>query len=308
MCWELVRRWDRIVLFECDGKELVNMKCFYHSSDLDGHCSGAIVGSEFPECELIGISYGDRFPWECIEANETIVMVDYALQPFEDMLKLRGMCDLIWIDHHVTAIDESRRNNFCPKGWWKVGDAACELTWKYFVSDDLPLAVYLIGRHDVWDHSDDRTLPFNYGIKRCNTRPTERDFWKNLFTLDSTAKNIGSIIQEGQIILDYIKRDSAEYVEACSFEVTLDGLKCIAANRMLCGSQLFDSVWDSQKYDAMLAFGYRKGRWSVSLYTDKEGIDVSRIAKNRGGGGHKRAAGFQTDTLPFVKIEGPKEI
>ena len=38
------------------------MKCFYHSADLDGHCSGAIVKMVYPECELIGINYGDKFP------------------------------------------------------------------------------------------------------------------------------------------------------------------------------------------------------------------------------------------------------
>lgn len=39
---------------------------FYHSADLDGFCSGAIIKYSFPECELIPINYGDTFPWEII--------------------------------------------------------------------------------------------------------------------------------------------------------------------------------------------------------------------------------------------------
>ena len=61
------------------------MKCFFHSVDLDGHCSGAIVKKAYPECEMIGINYGDSFPWGVIGPGEKVVMVDFSLQPFEDI-------------------------------------------------------------------------------------------------------------------------------------------------------------------------------------------------------------------------------
>jgi nanoRNase/pAp phosphatase (c-di-AMP/oligoRNAs hydrolase) len=37
----------------------------------------------------------------------------------------------------------------------------------------------------------------------------------------------------------------------------------------------------------------------VSLYSTRDDIDCGAIAKTYGGGGHKGAAGFQCDTLPF---------
>lgn len=64
------------------------MKCFYHSADLDGHCSGAIVKQMHKSCEIIGIDYGDKFPYEVIEDGEIIFMVDFSLQPFDRMIKL----------------------------------------------------------------------------------------------------------------------------------------------------------------------------------------------------------------------------
>jgi hypothetical protein len=45
------------------------MICFYHSADLDGHCSGAIIKKVHPECELIGINYGDEFPWDKVKGK-----------------------------------------------------------------------------------------------------------------------------------------------------------------------------------------------------------------------------------------------
>ena len=50
----------------------------------------------------------------------------------------------------------------------------------------------------------------------------------------------------------------------------------------------------------MLTFSWRKGQWTVSMYSDKPDIDVSVIAKNNGGGGHKGAAGFQTDDISGI--------
>jgi len=86
------------------------MKCFYHSADLDGHCSGAIVKHFNPECEMFPINYGQTFPWEKIQEDEWIYMVDFSLQPFEDMVKLNQSCNLVWIDHHATAIEDRRKS------------------------------------------------------------------------------------------------------------------------------------------------------------------------------------------------------
>lgn len=58
--------------------------------------------------------------------------------------------------------------------------------------------------------------------------------------------------------------------------------------------------------DAAFAAGYfrtLKGQWQFSLRSKGE-FDVSEIAKLFGGGGHKNAAGFQVDTLPWTDPQG----
>ena len=294
------------------------MKCFYHSADLDGHCSGAIVKYVKPDCELIGINYGDEFPWDTINQGETVYMVDFCLQPFSDMIRLEKMCDLIWIDHHKSAIDEAYKVKFLAKEQSLVdGVGACELVWKYF-SSQMPYSVKLLAEYDVWNHSDPNTIPFQFGIRVCHTIPDDEgiDFWKDLFFPGRNESLIISrIVEQGKTILHYLKQDNEKYISACGFDTELDGLRCIAVNKMLTNSQIFDSVWDEEKYDAMLTFGFRKGKWkydamltfgfrkgkwTVSLYSTKNDIDVSVIAKNRGGGGHKGAAGFQCEELPFA--------
>lgn len=277
------------------------MKCYYHNNDLDGKCSGAIVKMRYPECQMIGINYGDEFPWETIEENEEVFMVDFSLQPFSDMKRLAKICNLTWIDHHITAIMAYLTTRHDPgtapiSATLVEGRGACETTWNCcFPEKSIPLAVQLLSQYDVWDHSDPRTLPFQYGMRRYDASPEDTDFWTQLFDVE----RVQQIVEQGSLLFEYEIQQNSMYVNSTAFETALDGLYCIAVNKMLTNSQLFDSIWDPRKYDAMLTFGWRSGKWVVSLYATEPEIDVSIIAKNHGGGGHKHAAGFQCDELPF---------
>jgi len=43
-----------------------------------------------------------------------------------------------------------------------------------------------------------------------------------------------------------------------SFEIEFEGYRAICANKLMANSQLFDSVWDSDRHDLMIQFGIRK--------------------------------------------------
>jgi len=276
-------------------------KCFYHSADLDGHCSGALVKMAYPGCAMFGIDYGEEFPWDKIDKDDEVYMVDFSLQPFKLMEKLNKACNLIWIDHHISAIKEERKSKSVIEGLRRDGIGACQLTWEYVTkgkssTEVIPTFIKLLAQYDVWDHSNPQTLPFQYGMRlQDDTTPTNTDFWYELFDVEF----VNRLTKDGGLILQYAKKKNESYVKACSFTTNLDGLTCLACNLMLTDSKLFDSIWNPKKYDAMLTFGWKKNIWTVSLYTDKEGVDVSKVAKARGGGGHKGAAGFQCEELPF---------
>jgi len=50
----------------------------------------------------------------------------------------------------------------------------------------------------------------------------------------------------------------------------------------------------------MMPFQFDGKKWTISLYTTKDEIDCSVIAKSNGGGGHKKAAGFQVEDISKV--------
>ena len=142
---------------------------------------------------MFPINYGDKFPWNHIQEDEIVYMADFSLEPFSDMVKLNKICDeLIWIDHHESAIQEYKRTIFDSPplilGWTNTNFAACELTWKWInKGKSVPLAVSLLGRYDIWNENSifwrAKILPFQQGMKTENWMPTSNtvlEKWRRL--------------------------------------------------------------------------------------------------------------------------------
>lgn len=309
------------------------IRVFYHSADLDGHCSGAIVKYRFPEAIMHPINYGDEFPWYEIKPEDEVYMVDFCLQPFNGMIRLGKSCNLVWIDHHATSIEEVFA---CPaiieaKHTLNPKKAACELTWEYLFPDrPLPLAVELIALYESGDYQghklEDMVLPFQMRMRmeKLDPRDWDRDImlqgrWLDLFE-DPVAEEedpfgdketLVELIKEGRLLLRYDEANKAKYARTYAFETTLHlfshqvirprAFKAIAVNLGHTNSKVFDSVYDPAKHELMVSFVRRVDKlWNVSLYSTKPEIDCGEIAKSFGGGGHKGAAGFQGKELPFV--------
>lgn len=195
------------------------MKCFFHSQDLDGHCAGAIVKSRFPECEMIGINYGETPDLEVI-CGEDIIMVDFSFQP--DWMKEIADCakSLTWIDHHKTALEDAAGQGYDSlPGLREIGKAGCELAWEYFYPAlEMPEAVYLLGRYDVWDHSDYRVLPFQYRMRMENLLPVSDENmtkWGYLFDGEWEWRgetegrgDIAMLVDEGNLLLEYERQQN----------------------------------------------------------------------------------------------------
>jgi len=275
------------------------MKCFYHSSDLDGHCSGAIVKQEYADCEMIGIDYGNKFPWDSIEIRETVFMVDFSL-PIEEMASLNQKCDLFWIDHHKSIIDDYDKTVLNIKGLRRIGIGACALVWEYlYPKRDIPYPVALLAEYDVWIHSNPDTIPFQYGLRIENTLPDSK-IWNVILAEEYRLASMDKTIKDGKAIVRYNDQSDERYAKGTYFVTLFEGYSCIAINKALTNSLLFESIKFDK--DIMIAFHWngKNSCWVVTLYSDKEEIDVSIIAKKYGRGGHKGAAGFSCDYLPFL--------
>lgn len=276
----------------------------YHNRDLDGFTSGAIIKKKYPEAKMVGYDYG--MPFEQEATGEPIIMADVSL-PMKTMLKVAQLSNwqLTWIDHHISAINDYKEfiangESFCT-AVLENGIAACEGTWKHLFPDkEMPWAVRLLGEYDTWRNQDkyrweNEILPFQFGMRQhCNS---VESFPIELFENEQLVRDI---ISQGVTILKYQSQVNQLQCKKASFEAEFNGLKAICLNGGGFNSDVFKSVYDESKHDIMMPFQFDGAKWTISLYTTKDEVDCSVIAKANGGGGHKKAAGFQVNDISTV--------
>lgn len=274
------------------------MTCIYHSRDFDGLCSGKILQEAYPDAKMIGYDYGQPVPE--LDTHNNIIMADVTF-PMEDMIRIGRECQennalFTVIDHHVSFAKQVTELSEVPFQFvYDKSISACEAVWIYFSEyTTIPRGIRLLGKYDTWRQGDDwdsDVLPFQYGL---------RAYTNNINSFPSTNKLsnaswVNSVIEIGRSILDYQALQNEKACIELAFEAEFKGLRAICLNTTVANSQAFDSVWNEENYDLMICFRYngRIKQWVYSLYTTKEEVDCSVLAKQMGGGGHKKAAGFQ---------------
>jgi len=273
------------------------MKCYYHN-DLDGRCAGAIVKrfailSQQEEEKYIEMEYSDEVNLDNIKPDETIYIVDFSFKP-EIMEKiLEKTKNIIWIDHHKTILQYEYSQKL--KGLRDINYSGCELTWMY-LNPHLPFpeAVKFIGDRDKWAWQYGRdTAFFCMGLMIEYTQP-EGLIWDRLLHQHSQLV-VNEIINQGKICMRFRDNLCEDYANKYGFETEFEGYKCFALGIYMFGSEAFGNRF--YHYDICISYEFLGDKWIVSLYSER--VDVSKIAKKYGGGGHTRAAGFVSKDLPF---------
>jgi len=263
--------------------------------------SAAIVKLLYPDIELIGWDYGQAFPE--VDTKRRVIMVDVSF-PMELMFNMSQVNGLIWIDHHISAINDiGPISEFCG-GIRATDKAACELTWEYFFPDvKMPEIVRLLGRYDCFGHkgTDEelKVLEFQYGARQVIGNVDDA------YNYLMSAKGRGDWNSDVALCEDIHIGGKSIYAYLCSeakqsykkiFPIILDGYKFACVNQERFNPINFRIDYHKDGYDGFACFWYDKGQYVYSLYNDNGNVDCSVIAKKRGGGGHKGASGFRTTT------------
>jgi len=284
------------------------MICIYHSKDLDGWTSAAIVKSKYIDAKLIGYNYGGHLPE--IKDGEPIIIVDVCFSmEYMEKLARKSRWNLKWIDHHISQIKEYKNfigdgetfmNAILPQQDENV--AACELTWRHFYPNiPIPEAIRLLGRYDCFGHKgtdeEQKIFLFQYAARAKASNPDEAAFFIN-----ATEEDIDKLLKEGDIIYKYLCVEAKQQY-AKRFTIELDGYYFACVNTERLNPVNFgikyheDKANDIYYYDGFASFWYENGQWTYSLYNENGQVDCSEICKKRGGGGHRGAAGFQTNNV-----------
>jgi len=273
------------------------VRVIYHD-DLDGRAAAAIAvlaGGAWEGAELLPMDYSSDWHMAPPVPGEPVCVVDCMLEPESEMVALASTAALTWIDHHATSLRAEARSEVLRGAAGIRSDAlaACELSWQHFhPGEPAPRAISLLGRYDRWDIADQEAwhgeiMPFQVAMESLDTDPrTDLARWREVIEGRGTEE----LVEAGRHIWRYQRAKNGLAAARLAREVSVGGLRGIAINAAG-DSQLFESVWDPERHDVMIAYSQMAdGRWSASLYSPKPEVDVSAIAEGHGGGGHRDAA------------------
>lgn len=303
----------------------------YHRVDYDGLFSALICKYYFEinypteiSINTLGFTYGDTLPdlQSLKEASDKIVMVDisFPVDYMQKLIEIIGRENIVWIDHHITAIRDSIQYGYSDLAGRRDSEAnkgACELTWEWFFKDmEAPKIIKYLSAYDVWDKNrfswDKDILPCQNGLRAL--------FGMNLEIISQNPNQIFSegfletqILPGGRMIRSFLNMKWRTQVKNSTFDITVAGkYKGIAILSPDFSSAMFESVADKYQVFCICNVKRDSDLFSVSLYSEPDGrlgdFELGEyIKQNYAGGGHKTAAGGkltkeQFNNLIFNKI------
>ncbi len=299
-----------------------NIWCFHHT-DADGHCAGAIVRLAHADAQCVSINYGYKKEriFGKVENGDSVYFVDFMPRQ-EDIEELLGMdCSVTVYDHHVSSMGKTFVVHDNLEIIVDTKRAGCQITWDTLFPDEpRPVVVDMVGQYDLWDHSDERVVPFNYGLMLVQTDPKEDeafDFWVACFEQPEFKPTpetqqefqewgpIDQVLNMGGVAMMY-KDARAERMMRNSFEHEVDGFKMLCLNSDIEDSYCFASAVKPEEHDAVLWYYFTGSTWKFSVRkTQKESdFNAAKFAEKFGGGGHRGAAGFALpEFTDFFKVD-----
>ncbi len=270
----------------------------YHGGCWDGFCAAWLLHHKYPDAEFVPAVYGQEPPESAEDKTRRLFIVDFSY-PRNVMFRLGAMrksasCMTV-LDHHKTAeaalegLSDELASNNCGgcEIIFDMAKSGGRLTWEYLRGEQKsPWLVDYTEDRDLWRFelpdsreitSALRTFPLDFDV--WNKMMNEEEWWKERLRADGIA-----IRRYEELLVDQHVRHAVE--------TEMDGHKILAVNATVLFSDIAGKLAEDRPFGAAY-FVRDDGKTQWSLRSRDGGIDVSEVAKKRGGGGHRNAAGFE---------------
>jgi oligoribonuclease NrnB/cAMP/cGMP phosphodiesterase (DHH superfamily) len=269
--------------------------CIYHKNCADGFGAAWVVHRALKSnVEFFAATYGDQPPE--IKPGQAVYIVDFSY-PSNLIFEMAAIAGSITIlDHHVSA-KRTLMETDLPGNvnvTFDLNHSGAMIAWNHFFPlIPPPPLLERIEDRDLWAFKFPDTKAVSAALF---SYPYDFTTWGLLFSLP-----ISGLAAEGESILRKQKKDIAELLAEIQYEMIIDNYCVPVANLpYIFASEAANEMCKGKPFAACY---YDTGAFRVfSLRSDKEGLDVSEIARKFGGGGHVHAAGFRVmhELLPTL--------
>ena len=270
----------------------------YHRSCPDGFCAAFIAHKRYPEAKLLARDHGLEPPYAEVKGKDVLV-VDFSWRTREQNIEMASCTRSFRIlDHHKTAQETLQGLDFVT---FDMNRSGAGLAWDYLFGKDSinalmdyqglprPWWVNYVEDRDLWRKQLPQTDEVNAYIM---TLPYEIQAWEGL----TSMKTHEEAAFKGQGALAHIKHYVREALPHGQ-KGTLSGYPVLIINALY--MNISEVAGELAKLCDGIGIGYFERGDGVMQFSlrSRNDVDVSAIAKELGGGGHKNAAGFQVSVF-----------
>lgn len=275
----------------------MNNYVLYHASCFDGTGAKYAAWKHFGDkATYIPVQYGKPFPEEVPLGKETYVYILDFSYPKAVLEKLNdNVALLVVLDHHKTAQADLEGLEYAHFDMSKSGAV---IAWEYFHKDKpVPTLLKYVQDGDLWKFELEFTKEVRAALPILEDN---MELWDGIAN-DDTALQSLCVVGGGYIRKDALKIKSVLKKDICI--LPYKGYKAAVYNTTVLVSEIGSAVYNSEELGVDFSMSYfisEKGE-VVFSFRSKGDMDVSVLAKELGGGGHKNAAGAGRVTLGFLQ-------
>ncbi len=284
----------------------------YHANCWDGFCAAWIARKALGDIDAVPVQYGQEPPID--QCGRDVYILDFSYPRGEMRNILSQSMFVCVLDHHKTAqaelaglVDEFVQrpdliNNIpgskLPFIHFDMNKSGGRLAWEYFCTDSqsswancpVPWLVDYTEDRDLWRHKLDWSREINAWLRSW---PLDFDLWDNFAMVGPGCEKWDMRIDAGNAIIRREKQILDDHIRHAR-ETEMDEHKVLVVNATVLFSDIAGELAKGKPFGACY-FDRQDGKRQWSLRSDKNGVDVSEIAKRHGGGGHRNAAGFEAN-------------
>jgi len=259
----------------------------YHKNCYDGFCAAWIAKKALPaDTIFIPANYGDTVP--DIAPGSEIYILDFSYpKPVLQSLHFESK-KLVVLDHHKTAQANLEGLDYCI---FDMDRSGAGMTWDYFFPNEpRPRLVNYVEDRDLWRFKLGGTREV---FEWVASFPMDFDKWDELSA--ELTKDDWYVLMEGGAILRYVNQKieiackEAMMVEIAGYTVPVVNVPYSMGSD--CCERLLELYPEAPFSAYYLMRGDGEQQWGLRGRSSDD-FDVSEIAKQFGGGGHKKASGF----------------
>lgn len=260
--------------------------CIYHAKCYDGFTAAWVVHRHHPGASFLAASYGDEAP---DVTGRDVVIVDFSY-PRDVLERMHAQAkSLLVLDHHKTAEAALKGLDYAIFNQDRSGAG---MAWDYFADGELcPKLVQYVEDRDLWRWALPHSREINSWIMSFGFDFTH---WNEMARVLEDEAGRTAAIAAGSALQNKHMKDCHALIQEALTEIEVLGHKVPAVNApFMLASDIGNILSTIPGVPFAVTYYDTLTERRFSLRSNKDhGLDVSEIAKQFGGGGHRNAAGF----------------